>query len=104
YLNVTNHWWSGFTLNANLAKWNALPNDIRAVITRHADAAALAQRRDVAKIDAGALEVLRANGMKVVETDTSGFRRQLGAFYARWKAVYGDKAWALLEARVGRLV
>ena len=104
YLNVTNHWWSGFTLNANLAKWNALPNDIRSVLTRHADAAALAQRRDVAKIDAGALEVLRAKGMKVVETDTSGFRRQLGAFYARWKAVYGDKAWALLEARVGRLV
>jgi len=104
YLSVTNHWWSGFTLNANLAKWNALPNDIRAVITRHADAAALAQRQDVAKIDAGALEVLRAKGMKVVETDTSGFRRQLGAFYARWKAAYGDKAWALLEARVGRLV
>jgi tripartite ATP-independent transporter DctP family solute receptor len=104
YLNVTNHWWSGFTLNANLAKWNALPQDIRAVITRHADAAALAQRQDVAKIDAGALEILRAKGMQVVETDTSGFRRQLGAFYARWKAVYGDKAWALLETRVGKLV
>jgi hypothetical protein len=48
--------------------------------------------------------VLRAKGMTVNETDTSGFRRQLGAFYARWKAVYGDKAWALLEARVGRLI
>jgi tripartite ATP-independent transporter DctP family solute receptor len=104
YLSVTNHWWSGFTLNANLAKWNALPSDLQAVITRHADAAALAQRQDVAKIDAGALEVLRAKGMKVVETDTRGFRRQLGAFYGRWKAVYGDKAWALLEARVGKLV
>jgi tripartite ATP-independent transporter DctP family solute receptor len=104
YLSVTNHWWSGFSLNANLQKWNALPADIRAVITKHADAAALAQRQDVAKIDAGALEVLRAKGMIVNETDTSGFRRQLGAFYARWKAVYGDKAWALLEARVGKLV
>jgi len=104
YLSVTNHWWSGFTLNANLAKWNALPQDIRTVITRHADAAALAQRQDVAKIDAGALEILRAKGMQVVQTDTSGFRRQLGAFYARWKTVYGDKAWALLEARVGKLV
>jgi tripartite ATP-independent transporter DctP family solute receptor len=104
YLSITNHWWSGFTLNANLDKWKALPADIQSVITRHADAAALAQRQDVAKIDAGALEVLRAKGMKVVETDTSGFRRQLGAFYARWKAVYGDKAWALLESRVGKLV
>jgi len=104
YLSITNHWWSGFTLNAHPEKWKALPADIQAVITRHADTAALAQRQDVAKIDAGALEVLRAKGMIVNETDTSGFRRQLGAFYARWKAVYGDKAWALLEARVGKLV
>src|SRR3954466_5899904 len=104
YLSITNHWWSGFTLNANLEKWKALPKDIQAIITRHADAAALAQRQDVANIDAGALEVLRARGMTVNQTDTSGFRRQLSAFYARWKAVYGDKAWALLESRVGRLV
>jgi tripartite ATP-independent transporter DctP family solute receptor len=104
YLSITNHWWSGFSLNANLDKWNALPADIRAVITKHADAAALAQRQDVARIDAGALEALRARGMIVNQTDTSGFRRQLGAFYARWKAVYGDKAWALLEARVGKLI
>ena len=104
YLNITNHWWSGFTLNANLAKWQALPSDIQAVITKHADAAALAQREDVAKIEAGALDLLRAKGMIVTETDTSGFRRHLGAFYARWKGIYGEKAWALLEARVGKLV
>jgi len=104
YLNITNHWWSGFTLNANLEKWKALPAEIQAVITRHADAAALAQRTDVAKIDAGALEILRAKGMIVTETDTSGFRRQLGAFYQRWSNVYGPRAWALLEARVGKLI
>jgi tripartite ATP-independent transporter DctP family solute receptor len=104
YLNITNHWWSGFTLNANLEKWKALPAEIQAVITRHADAAALAQRADVAKIDTGALEVLRAKGMIVQQTDTSGFRRQLGAFYERWSKVYGPRAWALLEARVGKLI
>src|ERR687887_621124 len=104
YLSITNHWWSGFTLNANLEKWKALPAEIQAVITRHADAAALAQRADVAKIDAGALEVLRAKGMIVTETDTSGFRRHLGAFYERWSKVYGPRAWALLEARVGKLI
>src|SRR3954465_4972300 len=87
YLSITNHWWSGFTLNANLEKWYALPGDLRRVISRHADAAALAQREDVAKIDSGALEVLRGKGMIVNETDTSGFRRQLGAFYARWRSV-----------------
>jgi tripartite ATP-independent transporter DctP family solute receptor len=104
YLSITNHWWSGFTLNANLEKWKALPADIQSVISKHADAAALAQREDVAKIESGALELLRAKGMKVTETDTSGFRRHLGAFYTRWKGIYGEKAWALLEARVGKLV
>ena len=104
YLSITNHWWSGFTLNANLDKWNALPRDLREIIMGHAESAAIAQREDVAKINAGALEVLRGKGMVVNETDTSGFRRQLGAFYARWRAVYGEKAWTLLEARVGRLL
>jgi len=42
--------------------------------------------------------------MIVNEADTSGFRKPLGAFYARWKENYGTKAWALLEARVGKLV
>ena len=103
YLSITNHWWSGFTLNANLEKWNALPRDIREIVMGHAESAAIEQRKDVAKIEAGALDLLKAKGMIVNETDTSGFRRHLGAFYTRWKGVYGDKAWTLLEARVGKL-
>jgi TRAP-type C4-dicarboxylate transport system substrate-binding protein len=104
FLSITNHWWSGFTLNANLEKWNALPRDIREIIMGHADTAAIEQRKDVAKIEAGALELLKSKGMVVTETDTSGFHKHLGAFYARWKAVYGEKAWTLLEASVGKLV
>jgi tripartite ATP-independent transporter DctP family solute receptor len=103
YLSLTNHWWSGFTLNANAQAWKALPPDIQAVIERHSAAAALAQRRDVERLDASAVELLRGKGMVVNTADTSGFRKHLGAFYARWKAVYGDRAWALLEARVGKL-
>ena len=104
YLSLTNHWWSGFTLVANEQAWNALPADIRAVVDRHAEAAALAQRGDIERLNGGAIEVLRARGMIVNEADTSGFRKPLRAFYSRWKAIYGDKAWALLEARVGKLV
>ena len=103
YLSITNHWWSGFTLNANLEKWNALPRDIREIVMGHAESAAIEQRKDVAKIEAGALELLKSKGMVVNETDTSGFRNHLGAFYARWKGVYGEKAWTLLEARTGKL-
>ena len=104
YLSLTDHWWSGFTLVANPGAWNALPPDLRANAEKHAKHAALAQRRDVDKLNAGALGVLRAKGMIVNRTDTSGFKRPLAGFYARWKANYGDQAWALLEARVGKLV
>jgi tripartite ATP-independent transporter DctP family solute receptor len=104
YLSLTNHWWSGFTLVANAQAWKALPADLQAIIDRHAGAAALAQRQDIERLNAGAIDALRKKGMIVNEADTSGFRKPLAAFYARWKAIYGDKAWALLEARVGKLV
>jgi tripartite ATP-independent transporter DctP family solute receptor len=104
YLSLTNHWWSGFTLVANAQAWKALPPDLQASVDRHAEHAALAQRQDVERLNAGAIDVLRSKGMIVNEADTSGFRKQLGAFYARWKSIYGDKAWSLLEARVGKLV
>jgi len=103
YLSLTNHWWSGFTLTANAQAWQALPSDIRAIVEKHADAAALAQRKDIEKLNADALGLLRSKGMIVNEADTSGFRKSLGAFYARWKEIYGPRAWALLEARVGKL-
>ncbi len=104
YLSLTDHWWSGFTLVANAQAWKALPADIQAIVDKHADAAALAQRQDVGRLNAGAVEVLRAKGMIVNQCDTRGFKKPLGAFYARWKENYGAKAWGLLEARVGKLV
>jgi len=103
YLSLTNHWWSGFTLVANQGAWDALPADVRAVVDRHAETSARDLRRDIRRIDSGAVDLLRAKGMVVNEADTSGFRKPLAEFYARWKGIYGERAWALLEARVGKL-
>jgi TRAP-type C4-dicarboxylate transport system substrate-binding protein len=103
YLSLTNHWWSGFTLAAAAAAWNALPARLQGIVAAHAQGAALAQRRDIAALNAGALATLRSKGMIVNDTDISGFKRPLAAFYARWRGNYGAKAWGLLEARVGKL-
>ncbi len=103
YLSLSKHWWSGFTLIANAAAWKALPADIQAIIEKHAETAALAQRQDIDKLNADALGALRGKGMIVNETDTAGFKKPLATFYGRWKEVYGAKAWGLLEAHVGRL-
>ena len=104
YLSLTNHWWSGFTLTASAESWKALPADLQQVVEKYAKAAALLQRQDIARMNAGAAEVLRSKGMIVNECDTSGFKKPLAGFYARWKEIYGLKAWGLLEARVGKLV
>ena len=104
YLSLTDHWWSGFTLVANATAWNALPPDLQAIMEKHAKTAALAQRQDIDKLNTSALETLRSKGMIVNEADTSGFKKPLAAFYARWKQNYGEKAWALLEAHVGKLL
>jgi len=103
YLSLTNHWWSGFTLVANAQKWDSLPADIRNTIDARAKEAALGQRQDIEKINSGAVQVLLQKGMVVNTADTSGFRKPLASFYSRWKGVYGDRAWALLEAKVGKL-
>jgi len=104
YLSLTGHWWSGFTLVANATAWKALPPGIQSIVEKHADAAALAQRKDIETLNADALGVLKSKGMVVNEADTGGFRKPLATFYARWKEIYGTKAWALLEARTGKLV
>jgi TRAP-type transport system periplasmic protein len=104
YLSLTSHWWSGFTLVANATAWNALPPDLQAIVERHAEIAALAQRQDLEKLNAEALGALQAKGMVVNECDTSGSKKPLAAFYARWRETYGATAWGLLEDRVGKLV
>jgi tripartite ATP-independent transporter DctP family solute receptor len=104
YLSLTNHWWSGFTLTASAESWKMLSSGLQQVVEKHAKTAALAQRQDIATMNAGAVEVLSNKGMLVNECDTSGFKKPLASFYTRWKDIYGSKAWSLLEARVGKLV
>ena len=104
YLSLTNHWWSGFTLVANAEAWKALPRDLQAIVEKHAEKAALAQRKDLDKLNTSALGALKAKGLIVNKADVSGFKKPLGAFYTRWKENYGAKAWGLMEARVGKLV
>lgn len=103
YVSVTNHMWSGFNLLANLAAWKAIPQDVRVVIERTAAQYAIRQRRDTDALNAALAERLARRGMVFNEADAASFRRRLGPFYARWKTVFGTKAWSLLEAHAGPL-
>jgi tripartite ATP-independent transporter DctP family solute receptor len=103
YVSMTNHMWSGFNLMAHLATWNALPDDVKAVIERNATKYIRQQREEQGRLNASLREDLGARGLVFNEVGQAAFRARLPAVYATWKEKLGNKCWTLLEAEVGKL-
>jgi tripartite ATP-independent transporter DctP family solute receptor len=105
YCAMTNHMWDGYWFLANGKMWEQLPDDIRAVVARELNAAAEADRADIAALDASLKQGLEAHGMSFTAPDAGPFRERLqkAGFYAQWQEKFGADAWALLEKYVGKL-
>jgi TRAP-type C4-dicarboxylate transport system substrate-binding protein len=73
YLSVTNHMWDGFWFLANRRAWDALPADARTIVEEEMNAAALAERDDVARLNATLQGSLKAHGMAFIDTDPAAF-------------------------------
>lgn len=103
YLSFTNHMWDGFWFLGNKRAWERLPEDVREIVAKNLNEAAVNERADVAELNATVRGELEGHGMIVNEPDTSSFRQKLAdaGFYAEWKKNYGDDAWAILEKAVG---
>src|SRR5258706_3351499 len=63
YFSLTNHMWVGFWFLANRRAWERLPDDIRVIVAKNINAAAVNQRADVAKLNAGLQQELAGNGL-----------------------------------------
>ena len=103
YISLTNHIWSGFNLIANLKMWQRFPPDVQRVIQRNAEKYVKLQRGDTDTMNHDLAPRLAQRGMMINQPDAAGFRARLGSYYARWKGTIGPKAWALLEAHVGKM-
>jgi len=105
YLSLTNHQWAGFNMLANNAYWQRLPADIQDVVVRNAKIYVAQQRTFVRAANAGLEKTLRERGMIVNTVDVDSFRKRLiGAnFYRDWRQSIGEKAWALMEEKVGKV-
>jgi tripartite ATP-independent transporter DctP family solute receptor len=103
YCSVTNHMWDGFWFLGNRRAWERLPADLRTIVHNNLNAAAVLEREDVAKLNAGLKDDLVSKGMVFNDTDAAPFREALrkAGFYAEWKKKFGDEAWAILERAVG---
>lgn len=105
YTSLTSHIWDGFWMLANAKTWEALPPDLRAVATKHINAAALDQRADVAKLNAEVVGTLASKGMAINTPEPGIFRDALKktSFYSDWKKTYGEEGWSILEKSAGSL-
>jgi TRAP-type C4-dicarboxylate transport system substrate-binding protein len=105
YCSLTSHMWDGFWFLANVETWRALPADIQTIVSKHINAAAIAQRADVAALTTNLQGDLTSKGMAFNSVDAAAFRAKLKSahFYADWKVKYGDAPWTLLEDSVGAL-
>lgn len=105
FCSLTNHMWDGFWFLANRRAWSALPEDVRTIVAKHINAAAIKEREDTAKLNANLQQELAAKGLTFNQPTVAPFRDKLrsAGFYAEWKGKYGDQAWDLLEKAVGKL-
>lgn len=105
FCSLTNHMWDGYWFLANRRALEALPADIRSIVEKNVNAAALKARADTEKLNATVREDLAAKGLVFNQPDLAPFRDKLRAagFYSEWKTKYGEEAWAILEKSVGKL-
>src|SRR3978361_1600941 len=105
YCSLTNHMWDGFWFLANKRAWERVPEDIRTIVAKNINAAAMNERIDTAKLNATLRAELEGKGLTFNQPDVAPFREKLrsAGFYAEWKGKYGDQAWELLEKSVGKL-
>jgi TRAP-type transport system periplasmic protein len=105
YCSLTNHMWDGFWMLANPGAWRSISPADQGVVAAAWNDAALAERADVAKLNATLQGELEAKGLKFNQPDRAAFRATLrtAGFYAEWRGKYGAEAWGLLEKSVGHL-
>src|SRR3978361_114932 len=105
FCSLTNHMWDGFWFLANKRAWERVPEDIRAIVAKNINAAAVKERVDTEKLNATVREELAGKGLTFNQPTGGPFREKLRAagFYAEWKGKYGEQAWELLEKSVGKL-
>jgi len=105
HISITNHMWDGqFTL-VNGRAWDSLPDNLKEVLQRNFNAAALKEREDLVNLNRSVESELTKLGLEFHRTDPEVFRAAISksGYYKEWKATFGDEAWAKLEQYSGRL-
>jgi TRAP-type transport system periplasmic protein len=105
YIALTGHIWDGHYIFTNGKKWTAMPEEVRAAITKGLTEAALKEREDIQRLNDELVASMTKAGVTFNTPDKKPFRDVLktAGFYADWKGKFGAEPWALLEKYTGPL-
>ena len=105
FCSLTNHMWDGFWFLANRRAWERLPENLRGIVAKNINAAALKERADIAAMNVTLQKGLTDKGMIFNPTTPESFRDRLrtGGFYSEWKTKLGNEAWSVLERYTGKI-
>ena len=105
FCSLTNHMWDGFWFLANRRAWERLPENLRTIVAKNINAAAMKERADIAAMNVTLQKGLTDKGMIFNQTTPESFRDRLrtGGFYSEWKGKLGDEAWSVLERYTGKI-
>ncbi|WP_447980910.1 TRAP transporter substrate-binding protein [Achromobacter kerstersii] len=105
YCSMSNHMWDGFWIMGNQAKFANLPDELREIVIRNINEAALKQRGDIQKVNNALVTELAGKGLIFNQADRESFRAKLqsAGFYDSWHKQFGNEAWFLLEQYSGKV-
>ena len=86
YLSLTGHVYTPAFVTVGEARWQRLPEDVRAILEDTAREMREFAHETAARLDAELLEELRAAGIEVNEADRARFRAASGAIYDEFAA------------------
>jgi tripartite ATP-independent transporter DctP family solute receptor len=105
YLSFTNHIWDGFWLMSGARTWASVPEDVKGIMFKHFNAAAIRQRKDIEGLSVSLRDELGKAGFTINDTQAGPFQQKLrgAGFYAEWKSRFGAEAWGRLEKYAGEV-
>ena len=77
YCALTNHMWDGYWFIGNRRAWERLPTDLKEIVSRNINDAALLQRTDVENLGNTLKAELQAKGLEFTDPDRPAFREAL---------------------------
>lgn len=89
HLAVTNHIFTALVMMMNIDRWKALSPELQKAVMEAAAAGQAANRTKATRANEDAIEVMKANGVKVTQPDPGPFRELSKPVYERFKAQVG---------------